>query len=136
MAFNHPHIVKIKRIADLRGNLAVIEQGREIGFKPERCYWLTDVPSGENRDGHAYRTASELIVALAGCFDVNVETPDGYKESFRMHAPDTGLLVPPLVWRRFSNFTTNAVALVVSSTSFRPEDYIRNHNEFINFNNG
>ena len=38
-----------------------------------------------------------------------------------------------MIWRTMNNFSTNAVALVVSSTPYDENDYIRNFPEFKKF---
>ena len=35
------------------------------------------------------------------------------------------MYVPPLTWRHLENFSTNALALIISSNFFSEEDYIR-----------
>ncbi len=63
-------IINLKKYIDPRGNLSVIEESKDISFKIERMYWIYDVPGGEKRGGHAYKTNKEFIVALSGSFDV------------------------------------------------------------------
>ncbi|HEA31354.1 MAG TPA: WxcM-like domain-containing protein, partial [Leeuwenhoekiella sp.] len=43
-----PHKIKIPKIEDPRGNLAVIEKD-VIPFTSKRVYYLFDVPSGASR---------------------------------------------------------------------------------------
>lgn len=130
MVFESPEIVAIKRISDPRGNLAVVECGDTLPFSPSRCYWINDVPCGERREGHACRKSRELIVALAGSFHVTVTTAIGEEMVFILSRPDRGLLVPPLIWRELHDFTTNSVGLVIASSPYSDEDYIRDRNEY------
>jgi hypothetical protein len=37
------------------------------------------------------------------------------------------------MWREMENFSTNSLALVLSSTKYDPEDYIRDYEEFLKF---
>lgn len=122
--------VEIVRFSDPRGNLSVLENPGSLPFDPVRVYWIYDVPSGNCRDGHAYREATELIVALSGSFDITVEFPGGHTRRFAMSRPDVGLLIPPLTWRRIDHFATNSVALVVTDRLFSEDDYIRDRNEY------
>ena len=98
-------------------------------FEIRRVYWIFDVPGGERRGGHAYRQGQELIIALSGSFDV---TTDNGRESdtFSLNRSYYGLYIPAGTWREISNFSTNAIALIVSSTDYNEEDYIRDYNEF------
>lgn len=126
-----PCIVNLPRILDERGNLSFIEQWRQVPFKIERTYWIYDVPGGEmTRTGHAYRVGHELIVALSGSFDVTVDT-GSTSEKFSLNRSYYGLYVPAGTWRALSNFSTNSLALVLSSTPYDETDYIRDYDEFV-----
>ena len=95
-----------------------------------RNYWIYDVPSGMWRDGHAFKEQEEFIVALSGSFDVIIN--DGKKETlFHLSRPQIGLFVPNMTWRRIDNFSTNSVALVLSSTIYDPSDYIEDFEDFL-----
>ncbi|GHT87472.1 hypothetical protein FACS189474_0330 [Bacteroidia bacterium] len=117
-------IIQLPKILDRRGNLSFIESENHIPFKMERCHWIYDVPGGEKRGGHAYKVNQEFIVALSGSFDVIVN--DGKEEKiFHLNRSYYGLYVPTMIWRQMENFSTNSLALVISSTKYNTEDYIR-----------
>ena len=98
-------------------------------FEIKRSYWIYDVPGGTERGGHAYKENSEFIVALSGSFDVVLH--DGEKEwRYSLNRSYYGLLVPKLVWRRMENFSTNSLALVLSSTAYDSDDYIYDFDDF------
>ena len=127
----HPHIINLPRFLDARGNLSFVEQENHIPFVIRRTYWLYDVPGGECRGGHAYRENQEFIVALSGSFDVVLD--DGMeKEVFTLNRSYYGLYVPKGWWREMENFSTNALALVLSSTDYDANDYIRDYDGFLN----
>ena len=120
---NSPHLIKLPKINDPRGNLTFIESGQHVPFEVKRNYWIYDVPSGMWRDGHAFKTQEEFIVALSGSFDVVVN--DGNQEQvFHLSRPQIGLYVPKMIWRHIDNFSTNSVALVLASTPYDAADYI------------
>ena len=122
-------IIQLPKNGDRRGNLSVIEQMDRIPFKIERAFWIYDVPGGEFRGGHAYREAEEFIVALSGSFDVVVD--DGArKQVFQLNRSYYGLYIPKRMWRGMENFSTNSLALVLSSTPYDEADYIRDYEEF------
>ena len=126
---NKPYIIQLPKITDPRGNLSVIEENNHIPFEIKRAYWIYDVPGGRNRDGHAFRTQEEFIVALSGSFDVVLN--DGVeKKRFHLSRSYYGLYVPPMTWREIDNFSTNAVAMVLSSTLYSPDDYIRDYEQY------
>ncbi len=122
-------IINLPKNGDRRGNLSVIEQMNHVPFKIERAFWIYDVPGGAARGGHAYRESEEFIVALSGSFDVVID--DGKeKRVFSLNRSYYGLYVPKMMWREMVNFSTNSVALVLSSTPYDAADYIRDYEEF------
>ncbi|MFS8083522.1 MAG: sugar 3,4-ketoisomerase [Ginsengibacter sp.] len=128
--FEIPQIIDLPKIEDPRGNLSIIEEEKNIPFKIERTYWIYDVPGGEVRGGHAFKKQQELIVALSGSFDVIVA--DGKeKQTFSLNRSYYGLYVPAGFWRQMQNFSTNSLALVLSSTQFSEQDYIRDYQQFL-----
>lgn len=132
MTISDAVIVQLSKIADPRGNLSVIEELKDIPFKIERTYWIYDVPGGEKRGGHAYKENQEFIVALSGSFDVVLD--DGKdKKVFLLNRSYNGLYVPKGMWREMENFSTNSLALILSSTKYDKDDYIRNYDEFLQY---
>lgn len=126
---NNPIIIELTKISDPRGNLSVVEEMKDIPFKIERTYWIYDVPGGEFRGGHAYRENEEFIIALSGSFDVILD--DGTeKQTFHLNRSYYGLYVPKGIWREMDNFSTNSLALVLSSTKYDVNDYIRDYNQY------
>jgi dTDP-4-dehydrorhamnose 3,5-epimerase-like enzyme len=127
-----PTIIPLPKFEDPRGNLSFIEENNHIPFKIERTYWIYDVPGGQVRGGHAFKEQQELIVALSGSFDVVVD--DGSKKKiFSLNRSYYGLYVPAGMWRQMQNFSTNSLALVLSSTKFCEDDYIRNYDEYLEY---
>ena len=125
-----PRIVNLPQFLDARGNLSFVEQENHIPFAIKRTYWLYDVPGGECRGGHAYKENQEFIVALSGSFDVILD--DGKeKKVFTLNRSYYGLYVPKGLWREMENFSTNSLAMILSSTNYDANDYIRDYDEFL-----
>lgn len=130
---NEIKIIELPKFLDARGNLSFVEQLKHIPFKIERTYWIYDVPGGEARGGHAYKENQEFIVALSGSFDVILN--DGKeKKTYSLNRSYYGLYVPKGVWREMNNFSTNSLALVLSSTKYNSEDYIYDYEFFKSMN--
>ena len=125
-----PKIVQLPKFLDARGNLSFVQQEDHIPFVIRRTYWLYDVPGGESRGGHAYRQNEEFIVAMSGSFDVVLD--DGtQKQTFTLNRSYYGLYVPKGLWREMENFSTNSLALILSSTDYDADDYVRDYDEFL-----
>jgi dTDP-4-dehydrorhamnose 3,5-epimerase-like enzyme len=125
-------IINLPKFEDPRGNLSFIEEEEHIPFKIERTYWIYDVPGGQVRGGHAFKKQQELIIALSGSLDVVLD--DGKtKQTFSLNRSYYGLYVPAGLWRQMQNFSTNSLALVLSSTHYIESDYIYDYADFLNY---
>ncbi|NJY63940.1 WxcM-like domain-containing protein [Salinimicrobium sp. CDJ15-81-2] len=123
-------IIDLPKYEDLRGNLSFLEEKNHLPFKIERTYWIYDVPGGMKRGGHAFKEQKEFIIALSGSFDVLVS--DGNtKKTFSLNRSYYGLYIPNGYWRQMENFSTNSVAVILSSTFFSKDDYIRDYEEYL-----
>ena len=123
-------IIDLPKFLDARGNLSFVEEFKHVPIKIKRVYWIYDVPGGETRGGHAYNENQEFIIALSGSFDVILDDRKERK-SFSLNRSYYGLYVPKGMWRSMENFSTNSLALVLSSTKYDEGDYIRNYNEYL-----
>lgn len=133
MNVNEVKIIELPKFLDERGNLSFVEQMNHIPFHIQRTYWIYDVPGGENRGGHAYRSNKEFIVALSGSFDVILN--DGREQKrYTLNRSYYGLFVPNGLWREMDNFSTNSLAMVLASTKYDATDYIRDFCEFKEWN--
>ena len=110
--------------------MSFAENQTQLPFEIKRTYWIYDVPGGTERGGHAYRENTEFIIALSGSFDVLLD--DGHNvERYSLNRSYYGLLVPKMIWRTMENFSTNSLALILSSTEYSESDYIRDYQDFL-----
>ena len=125
-------ISKIPKHLDARGNLSFFLLFHHVPFEIKRVYWIYDVPGGEERWGRAFKECQEFIISLSGSFDVLLD--DGSeKKTFTLNRSYYGLFIPKGIWRVLDNFSTNSVALVIASTCYNEDDYIRDYDEFLKF---
>jgi hypothetical protein len=90
---------------------------------------LYDIPSGEDRGGHAHLELEQLIVAASGSFDLVLD--DGVNSRvINLNRPFTGVLMPSGIWRELTNFSSGSICLVLASHNYEESDYIRNYSEF------
>lgn len=124
-----PRIIDITKIVDPRGNLSVIEGDLTIPFDIKRVFYLYDVPADSERGGHAHHNACQLMIAVAGSFDVVLD--DGQSQTrHTLNRPYRGLLIPPGYWRTMDNFSSGSVCLVLTNIHYDEADYIRDYDEF------
>ena len=123
-------LIKLPKIEDPRGNLTFIEEESHVPFEIKRVYWIYDVPGGQTRGGHAFKEQKELVVALSGSFDIVINTGKEEKR-FHLNRSYFGLFIQNGIWRHMDNFSTNSVAMVLSSTLYSEIDYIRDFEYYL-----
>lgn len=123
-------IIELPKYLDTRGNLSFAENFKQIPFEIKRTYWIYDVPGGEDRGGHVFKSNQEVVIALSGAFDVVVDDGET-KKTFSLNRSYYGLYVPAGLWRTMENFSTNSFALEFGSMHYDPNDYIRDYDEFL-----
>lgn len=121
-------LIDIPKVHDERGNLAVIEQNT-IPFSIKRVYYLYDVPSDSYRGGHAHKEQESVIIALSGSFEVVIDYGNK-KNRIMLNKPNQALYIPTFVWREIENFSSGSVCLVLASTEYNEQEYIRDYNKF------
>ena len=129
MTKNECYLKNLPKIEDFRGNLSIIEQMSHIPFEIKRVHWIYDVPGGVRRGGHAYKETEEFIVALSGSFDVVIDNGEERK-TYPLNRSYFGVYVPKGLWRTMTNFSTNSLALVLSSTQYDENDYVSDYEEY------
>ena len=127
---NNCKIIDLPKISDPRGNLTFIEGRSQIPFDIQRVYYLYDVPGGSERGGHAHKALHQLIIAMAGSFDVVLD--DGVeKKRIHLNRSYNGLYVCPMIWRELDNFSSGAVCMVLASNKYDEDDYYRDYSQYL-----
>jgi len=122
--------IKFPIIEDNRGNLTFIENSNHIPFDIKRVYYLSDIPKGSERGGHAHKKLKQIIIAVSGSFDVVIDDGSNQK-TINLCQSNEGLLIVPMIWRELKNFSMGAVCLVLASDFFLESDYYRDKENFI-----
>jgi len=123
-------LMSLKKISDPRGNLTVIESNKDIPFEIKRVFYIYDVPGGESRGAHAHKTLEQIMIAISGSFNVNLD--DGkQKKTFYLNRAYYGLYIPRMIWGDIDNFSSGSVCLVLASDYYNESDYVRNYDEFV-----
>jgi len=128
------NVLELKKIHNRTGNITVIQSGDYKLFDIKRVYYLYDVPGGSERGGHAHKNLYQLIVAASGSFDVIIDDTQN-KKIIQLNRPYFGLLLLPGIWREIVNFSSGAICLVLASSQYDQEDYIRDYQDFKKFRN-
>lgn len=130
MTIDDVKLVELPRFMDPRGNLSFVEQNNHIPFEIQRTYWVYDVPGGEDREGHAYKTTDEFIIAITGAFNVTVD--DGTrKKTFTLNRSYYGLYIPKGLWCTIDNFSSASLALKFANTIYDRSDYVEDYEQYL-----
>lgn len=120
-------LINLPRFHDARGALTVVE---DTLFPIRRIYYICNVPGGKARGGHAHRNLERLLIAVAGGFNAVVD--DGRSEQVcTLDRSDRGLYLPRMTWLTLTNFTPDAVCLVLASAPYDGSDYLRDYVDFL-----
>jgi dTDP-4-dehydrorhamnose 3,5-epimerase-like enzyme len=137
------HVLQLPSLTELRrGCLTPIEgtdaelqsecTNMKLPFPLRRVFYLYDIPSGADRGQHAHKQAWQFIVAASSCFSIDLD--DGEQQrTVRLDRPFRGLLIPPGIWCRLHDFSSAAVALVLTSEHYDPSDYICDYTQLQEF---
>ena len=129
MTLVSPCRVQLPKNVDERGVLSFLEGGSDIPFEVARVFWITDVPAGKTRGGHAHWTCHEAVFAVQGRFEIEVD--DGrQREVFVLDAPNEGVVVPAGAWCELRHFEPGTVCVVMASEHFDANGYVHDKGEW------
>lgn len=123
--------LSLTRADDLRGSLVAADFDDELPFVPLRLFTVFGVPSTDVRGAHAHRRCHQLLVCVQG--SVHAVVDDGKtRQEFLLDRPEMALYVPPMIWGTQYRYSSDAVLLVLASEPYDPDDYIRDHDQYLN----
>lgn len=123
------NLIEFKIMGDERGQLIVLEGGRNIPFKIKRVYYLTGTQPGVPRGFHAHKELEQVAVCVSGVCRMIMD--DGVnKEEVWLDAPNKAIHIGKMVWHEMHDFSGDCVLLVLASEHYDERDYIRNYPEF------
>lgn len=115
------------------GLLTPIEANGDIPFEVKRIYYIYNVCDNQVRGKHSHKKLHQVLICLHGSVDIKLDNHFG-SETYTLNDPSVGLYVGPDNWREMSNFTDDAVLLVLASEHYDEEDYIRDYDTFLKHN--
>ena len=125
--------VTIPTVTDPRGSLSVVELKDAVPFQVQRVFYLHGVPQGAVRGDHATYSPEFLICAAGSC---RIRLNDGQRETEELFsAAGQGILLPPLTWRSFSDFSEDCLLLCFSDRPYEDADIIRDFDLFLKLKN-
>lgn len=125
--------IAIPTFTDARGSLSVLELRKTVPFPVERVFYLHGMPPEAVRGNHATYSPEFLICAAGSC---RIRLCDGRTETEEVFsAAEEGLLIPPLTWRSFSDFSGDCLLICFSDRPYREDDTILDFDRFLQIKN-
>ncbi len=123
-------LIDMRVFGDSRGKLISLEGNKNIPFDIKRVYYIFDTLPDQDRGKHAHKNLEQVIVAMDGACEFLLD--DGKtRETVLLNRPDKGLYIGPGMWREMRNFSYGCKLMVLASTQYDEEEYIRDYDEFL-----
>lgn len=123
-------ILNFKDYGDERGKLVVIEGESAVPFVINRVFYIYGTDATMVRGRHANRRSEFVLVNVAGTSKVRLT--NGKEEMVvELNKPMMGLYIPKMIWKDMYDFSSDSVLLVLASTHYSDEEYIRDYDEYL-----
>jgi len=123
-------VLHFNDLGDERGKLVVIEGSRAIPFNIKRVFYIYDSDSTVVRGQHANRESEFVLINVAGTSKVRIT--DGKEEIVvELNKPMMGVYIPKMIWKDMYDFSSDSVLLVLASTYYDGNEYIRNYDDYL-----
>jgi len=122
--------IELPVIEDPQGDLAFAEGTVHVPFSIARAFHVYGVPEGATRGGHSHRTLEQAVFCVSGRLEIVVSDAER-RRLFVLDDPRLGLYLPPMVWHDIGGFAADTVYLVLASAPYDEDDYIRDHDRYL-----
>lgn len=122
-------LIQYPVLTEPTGNLGVVELGKEFNFNIKRAFFLRNVQSDQIRGKHSHKELKQLIVCLSGSYSIALDNGE-MVETLQMDETNQCLFLDGKVWREMSEFSDNAVMLVLCDREYRYDEVIRDYSQF------
>lgn len=123
-------ILQFADLGDERGKLVVIEGEQNIPFGIKRVFYIYGSDDTVVRGQHANRESEFVLINVAGKSKVRIT--NGSEELIvELNKPMMGVYIPRMIWKDMYDFSADSVLLVLASTHYDGEEYIRDYEEYL-----
>ena len=120
--------------SDNEGFLNVATSGEGFPFEIKRVFWVYQTPPKVTRGRHAHYQTEMVLIAIKGTIIIKTEF-SGKIMHFTLSAPNMGLYIPRLCWHEMK-YRDDAIQLVLASSLYHNDDYIRDYEKFKKISTG
>ena len=100
-----------------------------LPFTPQRIFYVSGVPKGEERGMHAHYNTQQVITCLQG--EIVVKLHDGSVLQEHTLRPNEWVFIDRLIWDSQIFLTGNDILMSICSTKYNPTDYITDYDTFL-----
>lgn len=116
--------------APAEGFLSIMESPVNVPFDIKRTFVTHGTPTTIRRGGHAHHDTEMILIAVQGTITVCTEDRFGHEQEVTLGSPSKGLYLPTLCWHTMQ-YSPGAIQLVLASTLYLKEDYIRSYERYV-----
>ena len=122
-------LIEFNDLGDERGKLVVVEGKQTIPFEIKRVFYIYNSDSTVVRGQHANKESEFVLINVAGKSKVRIT--DGKEEYIvNLDRPMVGVYIPKMVWKDMYDFSEDSVLLVLASTHYNGQEYIRDYETY------
>lgn len=123
-------ILQFSESGDERGKLVVVEGDQDIPFEIKRVFYIYGSDSTVIRGQHANKESEFVLINVAGSSKVKIS--NGKEEIVvELNKPRMGVYIPKMIWKEMYDFSSDSVLLVLASTHYNGDEYIRNYDKYL-----
>ena len=115
---------------DDRGKLVIVEGNIDVPFEIKRLFYIYGSDKDVVRGKHANRESEFVLINVSGSSKVMV-TDGKEKQIVELTKPRQGVYLPKMVWKEMYDFSEDSVLLVLASTHYDGNEYIRDYDDFL-----
>jgi|ERR1700733_2255709 len=115
-------VVELPQFREPRGVLMPVEFSRFVPFEVKRMFWITEVPEGGARGGHAHKQCHQFAICITG--RVAIEAFDGRAKRTIELALGQALHIKPMIFTTERFITPGSILAVLCDRAYGPTDYV------------
>lgn len=113
--------IKIKTFSSKRGNLSVLQNGKE--FKFSRVYYIYNIKKKTVRGKHYHKNNRQFILCIKGKIKLTIlNVKKKTKSVLALNDPSKGIFIENFEWHSITCFK-NSIVLVLAEKKFSKKDY-------------
>lgn len=124
-------MIEFPQKGDERGHLVIVEGEQDIPFIIKRVFYIYGSDKEVIRGQHANRKTEFVLINIVGKSKVKVKDGKGNEAIYCLERPNTGIYLPTMIWKDMYDFSSDSVLLVLASTHYDPDEYIRDYADFV-----